>query len=74
MCGHLLLALLALAPLQAGVGGRPDVVLTWNNTALEIIRRDNTPPPVAARNLAIMHVAMYDAISAVAGSHTPYRV
>lgn len=51
-----------------------DVVLYWNETALKAIARERTPPPLAARNLAILHAALYDAVNAVEGSHRPYRV
>ena len=33
----------------------------WNAIALEAIRRTGVPPPVAARALALLHTAMYDA-------------
>jgi hypothetical protein len=50
-----------------------DVVLQWNEAALKLIRAERTPPPVAARNLAIMHAAIYDAVNAVHRTHRPYR-
>jgi hypothetical protein len=46
-----------------------DVVLTWNRAALEAIRLDATAPPVATRNLAIVSLAMYDAVNAI--EHLP---
>src|SRR5579871_4695373 len=57
-----------------GAAGRPDVVLRWNEVALHVIRAERTPPPMAARNLAIMHVAVYDAVNAIDRTHTPYAV
>src|SRR5262245_55458439 len=36
-----------------------DVVLRWNEAALFAIRTERTPPPVAARNLAMVHAAVY---------------
>jgi hypothetical protein len=51
---------------------RPDAVLRWNEVALQAIRADRTPPPVAARNLAIMHLAIYDAMMAIERTHQPY--
>jgi len=53
---------------------RPDMVLKWNEIALEAIRAERTPPPVAARNLAIMHLAIYDAVMAIERTHQPYLV
>ena len=55
--------------------GRADVVIDWNNVALEAIRVDRTSPPKAARALACVHVAMFDAInSASGGTFEPYIV
>jgi membrane-associated phospholipid phosphatase len=53
---------------------RPDMVLHWNEVALQMIRTEKTPPPMAARNLAIVHVAIYDAVNAIDRSHRPYAV
>src|SRR5262245_7702938 len=53
---------------------RSDVVLQWNETVLNAIRADRTAPPLAARNLAIVHAAMYDSINAVYRTHYPYYV
>ncbi len=53
---------------------RSDAILYWNEVALKAIRTERTPPPQAARNLAILHAAMYDAINALEGRHRPYRV
>ncbi len=46
----------------------PDPVLYWNEVLLEAIRQDATTPPVASRNMAMMAVAMYDALSAIEGT------
>lgn len=53
---------------------RPDRVLLWNEHALEAIRRDRTAPPVAARNLAILHTAVADAVNVIYQEYQPYRV
>jgi membrane-associated phospholipid phosphatase len=50
-----------------------DVILLWNETTLRAIRADRTPPPLAARNLAILHSAQFDAMNAVSGTHEPFR-
>jgi hypothetical protein len=39
----------------------PTVVVQWNNAILNAIVATSTPPTVAARALAIVHTAMYDA-------------
>jgi membrane-associated phospholipid phosphatase len=53
---------------------RPDMVLRWNAVALQMIRVERVPPPMAARNLAIMHLAVFDAVNAIYRSHRPYAV
>jgi hypothetical protein len=50
-----------------------DVILLWNDVILRAIKADRTPPPKAARNLAIVHAAIYDAVNAVDRRHRPYR-
>jgi hypothetical protein len=53
---------------------KSDVVLKWNEVILHAIKADRTPPPAAARNLAIVHAAIYDAVTAIDGTHRAYRV
>lgn len=49
------------------------VVTQWNTLALQAIQANNTPPPAAARALAMMHVAMYDAVNSIERTHTQFR-
>lgn len=51
-----------------------DVVLDWNATLLNAVATDNTAPPVAARNMAMVHVAIYDAVNAIDQTHSDYYV
>jgi hypothetical protein len=51
-----------------------DVVTDWNEVALNAIRADKTAPPKASRGLAMVHVAIYDAVNAVDGTHKAYLV
>ena len=51
-----------------------DVVTDWNNAALDAIRADRTAPPIASRSLAIVHVAIYDAVNGIARTHELYLV
>ncbi len=53
---------------------RPDAVLQWNSIALELIRVERTPPPQAARYLAMLHTAIADAVNTIYQTHRPYRV
>src|SRR5687767_1038232 len=50
---------------EGNAAGKRDVVLQWNEVALQAIRADKTPPPLAARNLAIVHLAIYDAVNSI---------
>lgn len=63
-CTLVLLASLAVA----------DVVTDWNTVALDAIRASNTAPPAAARNLAILHSSIYDAVNGIHRTHNPYFV
>lgn len=56
-----------------GAGARADVVLDWNALMLDAIRTDNSGPTLSSRNLAILHVAIYDAVNSVLRTHQPYR-
>src|SRR5205814_9517145 len=47
-------------------------VLQWNSVALDAIRADRTPPPLAARNLAMMHIAIADAVNGIVPSVASY--
>lgn len=51
-----------------------DVVIDWNNVALEAIRTDNTSPPKSSRALAMVHAAIYDSVNALYKDYTPYHV
>lgn len=51
-----------------------DLVSRWNEAALEAIKAERTPPPLAARNLAIVHVAMYDAMNTLNGKNRPFLI
>jgi hypothetical protein len=51
-----------------------DVILRWNDVALEAIKAEKTPPPIAAHHLALMHVAIYDAICALEPGHELFAI
>ena len=52
--------------------GTGNAVLDWNAVMMRAIRLDNTGPTLSTRNLAILHLAIYDAVNAVTGTHQPY--
>ncbi len=66
---HFLLTLVATASFA-----HADVVTDWNETALVAIKSDRTAPPKAARALAMMHVAIYDAVNGITQTREPYFV
>jgi PAP2 superfamily len=64
----------ALMAFLIGTVAHADVVMEWNNAALDAIRAGHTPPPIASRSLAILHVSIYDAVNGIDRTHEPYLV
>src|SRR5437762_9554128 len=64
----------ALTALLIATLAHADVVTDWNNAALDAIRAGHTPPPIASRSLAILHVSIYDAVNGIVRTHEPYLV
>lgn len=56
------------------IGADRDVVLDWNATALEAVKSAGLLPPVATRNLAMVHTAIYDAVNAIEQTGSNYYV
>ena len=51
-----------------------DPVLEWNTAALHAAGSASFNPPLEARNLAIVHAAIFDAANAFRGEFRPYAV
>jgi hypothetical protein len=51
---------------------RGDVVTYWNTLLLDAVRNESTSPPLAARNMAIVHVAVFDAVNAIKRKYESY--
>lgn len=51
-----------------------DIVTQWNDTTLEALRLDSTPPPIASRALAMVHTAIFDAVNSITQSHRSYKL
>ena len=51
---------------------RANPVLDWNAVMMAAIRLDNTGPTLSTRNLAILHLAIYDAVNSIERTHQPY--
>ena len=63
-----------LASTQVSAEGS-DVIINWNAVALNLAAdTERLFPPVLARNLAIMHAAVYDAVNAIDRSYIPYLI
>jgi hypothetical protein len=51
-----------------------ELVLVWNDLTLRAIRYANVPPPIAVRQQAIVHLAMFDALNGFERRYSPYLV
>jgi len=67
-----LLALVLLSALTST--SRADVIMDWNARADSIATDKRLLPPVHGRVLAIMHVAMFEAVNAIERRYVPYRL
>jgi membrane-associated phospholipid phosphatase len=58
------------------VADSPNPIIEWNKTLLTIVRTPGAQPPTihSTRNLAMLHVAMFDAVNDIAASFSPYFV
>lgn len=72
-CAHNL-ARIALMAALPGLTAGEELVTGWNTVALKAIRAGNVAPPMAARNLAVLHAAIYDAVNGIAATHESYLV
>ncbi|MEG4986494.1 phosphatase PAP2 family protein [Microcoleus sp. BR0-C5] len=54
------------------LSGNP--VIEWNGVMLNAVRTSNTPPPLASRNMAMVHAAIYDAVNSISKKYSPYQV
>lgn len=68
----LLLSLLAAALFAPPARG--DVIVSWNTTADLIAAEKGTGTPQHARGLAILHLAMFEAVNAIEQRYTPYKL
>ncbi len=56
-----------------GFDNKFNVVLGWNQAALEAIKTDKTNPPIASRNLAILETAVFDAVNGLTAFYNAYK-
>ena len=65
---------LHLEPLEDRCLLSGDMVMQWNDILLDAVRTASTPPPAAARIMAIVHAAVYDSVNALTRTHEVYLV
>jgi hypothetical protein len=51
-----------------------DVITDWNAKVVNASLAAQQPPPMQARNIAMVHLAMFDAVNSVEPRYAPYRV
>ncbi|MGH8474189.1 MAG: hypothetical protein ACRERV_06950 [Methylococcales bacterium] len=57
--------IVALSGLGASPCARADSVIDWNNIVLDAVRRTHENPPRATRALAMVHIAVFDAVNGI---------
>ena len=55
---------------------QPDQVIQWNRTLVQLLQTPGAQPATVhpTRSMAIVHLAIYDAVNAIRGGHAPYVV
>ena len=69
------LSLQGTAPANASSdASQPDQVIQWNRTLLQILQTPGAQPATIhpTRSMAIVHLAIYDAVNAIMRGHAPY--
>jgi hypothetical protein len=58
-------------PITAATG---NVITDWDEKAVSVVQTGTVPPPPAAfRTMAILHVAMFDAVNSIEPRYKPYK-
>jgi hypothetical protein len=69
--GWVVLALMLIAPVPVVA----NVITDWDERAVNFVQPGTAfPPPTAARTIAILHVAMFDAVNSIEPYYKPYKV
>ena len=71
LCG---LTVLMLATAFAARAKADDPIAAWNEIAEKAVKTAGAPPPVAALDFAIVHLAIYDAVESIDRRYEPYHV
>ena len=64
--------LVGVLALSTPAVARADVVLDWSVIAADTFLQNATPPFNAARNEAVVQLAVFEAVNAITGDYTPY--
>ena len=51
-----------------------NAVIEWNTILLDAVRTASSAPPLASRNMAMVHTAIYDSVNSISKKYSPYRV
>lgn len=68
-----ILTLTLFAAVLAANAKADDPVADWNQIAEQAVKTDAAPPPVAALDFAIVHLAIYDAVESIDRRYHPYH-
>ena len=68
-CG---LALIVFATALAANAKAADPIAAWNEISEKAVKAAAHPPPVAALDFALVHLAIYDAVNSIERRHEPY--
>jgi hypothetical protein len=68
------LALLAVTPIYFNLPAAANVITDWNERTVAFVTEAKLAPPDAERVMAMVHVAMFDAVNAIQKRYRPYLV
>ena len=69
-------SMVLMGTLLVGLAGAAsaDIITEWNQKVVNASLAAQQPPPVQARNIAMVHLAMFDTLNSIEPRYTPYRV
>jgi hypothetical protein len=65
---------IVLAAVLLATPARSDVVMDWNAKADAIAAEKRTDTPIHGRGLAMLHIAMFEAVNAIERRYAPYKL
>src|SRR5215813_4275639 len=67
------LAFVAIPAVFVANAKADDPIAAWNEIAEKAVKTAGAPPPVAAVDFAIVHLAIYEAVESIDGRYEPYH-